>query len=80
MSRARQMARTRPSPKSLFLEAVLAPKVYMGGDCIQPGQPMGKLGSQAVKNRLKALVASDTKNNNPLSVHYEGLPKYSYQL
>ena len=28
-----------------------------GRDCIQPGQPMGKLGSQIVKYQFQALVA-----------------------
>ncbi|MFM7983740.1 MAG: hypothetical protein ACKPKO_30895, partial [Candidatus Fonsibacter sp.] len=37
----------------------------LGGDCAQPGRPMGKLGSQAVKYQLKVLVAMYLDKNTP---------------
>ena len=36
-----------------------------GGKCIKPSQPLGKLGSQAVKYQMKALVAIDPEENTP---------------
>ena len=45
------------------------PGVGSGGnlrwDCVKPSKPMGKLGSQAVRYKVKALVASDPENNTP---------------
>ena len=43
-------------------------------------QPMGKLGSQAVKNQVNALVASDPEHNTPLMKRYDGLTKTSDNL
>ena len=60
--------RTKPNPKSLFLRS----KGIIGCDCIQPGPPMGKLGSQAVEYQVKALAASDPSKNAHLLNHYEG--------
>ena len=80
MFRARQMALTRPSPKSLFLPVLLAPEVAKGWNCIQPGQPMGQLCAQIVKYHLKAWVAGDPKKNTSLLKHYEGLQKYFDKL
>ena len=48
-----------------------------GWNSIQPGQPLGKLGSHAVKYQLNALVAIDPEKNTPLMQHYEGLTKHS---
>ena len=54
-------------PQELVSSSGVGSKGILGWNCIQPGQPMGKLGSQVVKYQLKALVASDPENNTPLA-------------
>ena len=39
----------------------------------QPSQPLGKLGSKAVKYQVKALVARDQEKRTPLMKHYDGV-------
>ncbi len=43
-------------------------KISLGWTCTQPGQPMGKLGSQGVKYELQASVAKDIENSTTMRV------------
>ena len=52
-----QTKREKATPKGKANDKGNAPCVGWG--CTQPSQPMDKLGSQTVKNELKALVAHD---------------------
>ena len=78
--KAKPKGKAQPQEPVSSSDGALGPKGGKGWATVQPGQPMGQLGAQAVKDHLKALVAADPKKNNHLSEHYEELRKYSDQL
>ncbi len=45
-------------PQELASSSGVGSSSISGWDCIQPGQPLGKVGSNAARYMLKALVAS----------------------
>ena len=52
-------------PQSLVSSSGVGSNGSLGWHCIQPGPPMGKLGSQVAKYQLKALEARDPEKHTP---------------
>ena len=77
---AKGQAKAKPQEPSSSSGDPLGPKGGKGWANIQPGQPMGQLGAQCVKDHLKMLVATSPEKNKQLLDHYEGLRKYSDKL
>ena len=51
-------------PQYLVSASGVGSKGSNGWNCIQPGQPLGKLGSQYLKYHLQGLVESDPEKKN----------------
>ena len=64
-------------PQELVSSSGVGSRSGNGWNCIQPGQPIGKLGSQVVKYQLNAVVAIGPAKNTHLLKHCEWLTKYS---